>query len=138
MRNGELRPGRRSRQRCGAALTLNPSAAPCCGSVGNLDAVEDGGEAQTCRTGSGQLLPHPQGEAGRAVPVMCWWAAWDPEATCAKGWGGGTHAADAASYAVQPPSQPGKGHLQPPAVLQRRGQSRGQDSPPGRFISGGF
>lgn len=119
------------------AVKLNPGVALCRSSVSDLDTTEDGGEAQTCCTGGVHLLPRPQGEAGCAVTVMQWQAAQDPEATHPKGWGRGTHTADAASHAVQPPSQPGKGCLQPPVVLQHHGQSWGQD-PPGTFISGGF
>lgn len=111
------------------AVKLNPGVALCRSSVSDLDITEDGGEAQTCCTGGVQLLPRPQGEAGCAVTVVHWQAAQDPEATHPKGWGRGTHTADAASHAVQPPSQPGKGCLQPPVVLRHHGQSRGQDPP---------
>lgn len=50
---------------------VKPCMAPCCGGVGNLGATEESRECQTCYMGSRQLLPRPQGEAGRAVHVRC-------------------------------------------------------------------
>lgn len=121
------------RKRRGVASMLKSSVAPCRSSIDDLEATEDGGEARMCCTGSGRLPPCPWGEAGCAVPVTHWQAAQDPEATRAKGWGGGTPRAGAARHAVEPPSQTGKSRQQ---SCHRAG--RAGPGPPGRVISGGF